>query len=137
MKSYKNFFFIVIFFSVGSMFGMDDMRERLCKQWRSDKTICVDRMNKASEQRKVTVYVNEDGKLRGKFDGTTHKAITYFDDGSFYENDFTQLYDFLQRSRPTRYLRDGKIYDRGGKVIADVSIAVMHKKSKKKRCIIS
>ncbi len=140
-KKIGKFFFIVIFFVNGSIVGMD-MQQKLCERWKPDKDICFDRMGKASEKRKTTVYVNEDGKLCGKFDGATHRVTTYFDDDTSYENDFTQLYAILETPRPTRYLRDGKIYDRDNKVIANISIKAMHEKSKheeskKKRCVIS
>jgi hypothetical protein len=94
---------------------------KLLEHWANREKHLLPHARQAQQDKShIASYVSDDGRLRATFDGSTDMVTSYFDDGNTCEVTVDYLYKLL--FPPRGFLHDGKIYDRDGNMVADVSI---------------
>ncbi len=109
---------------------------KLLEHWANREQHLLPHVRQAQQDKShIASYVSDDGRLQATFDGTNDRVTSYFDDGNTCEVTVVYLYNLL--FPPRGFLRDGKIYDRDGNMVADVSIGSCYgtspKNSKKRK----
>ena len=109
---------------------------KLLEHWANREQHLLPHVRQAQQDKShIASYVSDDGRLQATFDGTNDRVTSYFDDGNTSEVTAVYLYNLL--FPPQKFLCDGKIYDREGNILDDVSIdsseEIPSKKPKKRK----
>lgn len=96
---------------------------KLLEHWANREEHLLPHVKRAQQDKLHTAsYISDDGKLRATFNSNDNVDIvtSYFDNGDTCEVTVYYLYNLL--FPPQAFLCDGKIYDRDGNMLEDVSI---------------